>query len=157
GVDDGGLVAAGDDHGGAVSGADVLQGHEDVDLSDLPGSGGMAEGHHRGGDVAAAVDADPPALGPQVQEALLEADPVEVALDPAPDLADPRRMIDELLEDLAAFDDVLVIGPVLLAVGMDLDVADPRPRCAGGVVVDPAVDAGDLVAGQGLVQDQESA
>ena len=70
--------------------------------------------------MAAAMDADIAAGSTQIEQGLVQGQPV-VGVDPAPYVGDPRGVVDMALEDRAGLDDILEIDAVGIAVA----------RCAG--------------------------
>ena len=156
------LVAAGDQGGGPVPGADVLQGADDVDLPDHPLAGVLlAECQVADRQGAAAVDADVAAAAPHVEQVLVDGDAVD-GVDPAAAVADPGRVVDQAPEHRPAFDDVLEVAAVGVAVGVGLDVADPLPGSlslaaaafhVAPVVVDPLVHFVEVLPGDPPLDD----
>ncbi len=166
GVRDRRLVAAGDQSGRSVAQANILERGDAVDLADHPLAGiGLAEGHIAAGDMTAAVDADIAAGAAQVEQGLVQREPV-IGVDPAPHVFDPGGVVDMAFEDRAGLDDILEIDAVGIAVGMGLDVADPLAvalavaAAAESLVrithmgIGPGVHLGDICRGDSAFDDQ---
>ena len=90
-----------------------------------------------------------------VEQAFVERD-TEITVDERPHLVDPRRVVEQVLEDLAPLDDVLVHHPVALLVRLDLHVADPAIDVGffGRVIVHPLVDRVHDVRRQRLLKNE---
>jgi hypothetical protein len=138
-----GLVAAGDDHGRPVVGADVGEGHDHVDLTATEDAVGVAVGAPDGALVAAGVDRVVAAGRPDRGDGLIDEQPFDVAAllaAVAPHVVDPGGVVDQALEGLARLDAVVQLEPEHVVEVLEaLRVAPPLARLEIGEAVERIV------------------
>ena len=104
--------------------------------------------------VTAGMNSNKAARTTQIQEALVDRKSRELIADPALHVTVPRGVVEQVLEDGAAFDDVLIIRAVVALIRMNVNVADPISGLSRGLFVDPAVDGAQALGAEYRFEDQ---
>jgi len=145
------FVAGGHNHRVAIARSDVGQRHQDIDLPAMEAAVIVAELCALCAIVAAGMQADRLARSADIGEALIDEKRTVIiikgvcATNEILDFFDPRRVVDQLLEGLAAFVDLLQIHAVVIPVGMTVHIALPFARLHWQQRVNGGVDIGDLL------------
>ena len=155
-------MAAGYDHGGAVPGTDVGQGHEHVDLSAHEPAAMVAESVAHDGRESTGMQSDRFARFPEICKVFVDEKRTVTVVEgtlSAHEMLEPfkpRRVIDQGLERGAGLVYLLQVQAVHGAKGMGVDVSVPFARRQGRDLVQAGVQFRHLRLRQRLLQVDEA-
>ena len=157
-----GLVAAGDHHCAAVTGADIGEGHQNIDLAAHEVAVVKSELISFRDVMSARVDPDCLAGAAQVGKVFVNEERPVVKVERAfpahkvLDFFEPGRMVNQVLESGAGFVDLLQVQAVGTAVLVAVDVTGPLSYFQGQDGIDFGIAGGDLFSLKGVIDQQIS-
>ena len=118
--------------GGSVAFTDIVECHQDVNLTDQPFTGvDLSECEIAQWNMTTAVDVDEAPGSTDIEKVLVDGKPIDDGVDVLLDQVDPSGIVYQSLEHSAALNDILEVDTVFFVVCVRFYVPDPSASFTG--------------------------